>query len=348
MRYNGIIILLVFCLTLLLLTGRIVNAVIPETTSGNLENQENTEEPIIENTEEPGKWSGLGMGGIFSSTQAQKLSYLDILIANGFTEFRTAIPDYHNTGWVDDAKWVQQQVIAKGGKSIWGVCAIDLTAANWGDYRTAILSAAQWAQDNGVYEFQLGNEEEDWIDGTTLTLSQLIANLKSVATEVQGIFTNGNVSYSCFHENIDDWVTAGKGDIDILASNIYKEWGAHIPQPWEDEIDTLVDAFGTDGTYLTEFGPNSSSLDSYSTDEAAQAAAVTEMIEYIKASGMTRAYYYCWKDDGKYHFGVVKADGTYRLLWNQALLNTGPVESTTVPTKTTTISLPDTIALIQK
>ncbi len=36
------------------------------------------------------------------------------------------------------------------------------------------------------------------------------------------------------------------------------------------------------------------------------------MIDYIKASGMTRAYYFHWKGDQ----GAVKDDGTYRLLWD--------------------------------
>jgi len=44
----------------------------------------------------------------------------------------------------------------------------------------------------------------------------------------------------------------------------------------------------------------------------------------------------------------MKDDGTYRLLWNQALLNTELVKFATVPTKTTTISLPGTIALIPR
>ncbi|GAH50078.1 unnamed protein product, partial [marine sediment metagenome] len=113
---------------------------------------------------------------------------------------------------------------------------------------------------------------------------------------------------------------------------------------WKTDITKLVNAFGADGTYITEFNLSWSSLDDYSTDEAIQAAALTEMIEYIKASCITRALYYAWKSD---EFGVVKDDGTYRLLWNQALLNTGSVKSTIVPAKTATISLPNTIALIQ-
>lgn len=69
------------------------------------------------------------------------------------------------------------------------------------------------------------------------------------------------------------------------------------------------------------------------------------MIDYIKASGITRAIYHMWKHP-TIAFGVVKDDGTYRLLWNQALLNSGSVKFATVPTTTITISLPDTIALL--
>jgi hypothetical protein len=143
-------------------------------------------------------------------------------------------------------------------------------------------------------------------------------------------------------------VAVGKGDIDLLTSNIYMKWGKGSSYPWKSMIDALVGAFGTDGTYLTEFAPNSKGLNYYSKDESVQTTAVIEMIKYVKASGINRALWYCWKDDGDARFGVVKADGTYRLLWKQALLNSGSEESIDVPTKTTTISLPDTITIITK
>ena len=334
MRKINIIILLVLCLTLLLLSGCVVNTVIPETAIGNLGNQENTEEPVIEDTEKPGtespqKWAGLTG---FAAWYDHINYYADIWLANGFDEWRT-LRNYLNTTEVNASKAAVIAGNAKGLKAIWGVStnSIIITAANWADFRAAILDAAQWAQDNGVYEFQIGNEEEGKVDGTTITVAQLIANLKSVATDVQAIFTRGDVSYSCYHENIDDWVSAGKGDIDILASNVYMGWGAHIPIDWENEIDTLVGAFGTGGTYITEFSLNCSGLEYYSEDEAVQATAVTEMIECIKASGIERALFYCWQDYPGGLFGVVKDDGTYRLLWDQALLNKGSVESTTVP-----------------
>jgi hypothetical protein len=351
LRKINIIILLVLCLTLLLLTGCRLNTVISETTSGNLENQENTKEPVIVDTEESGtvyplKWSGLTG---FTAWHEQVEGSVDTWLANGFTETRS-VRDYTNTAEVNGSKAAVIADNAKGLKFIWGVCSdgTTITSTNWADFKQAILDAAQWAQDNGVYEFQIGNEEEYHVDGTTMTIAGIIANLKSVATEVKQIFTNGNVSYSCWQNTIDDWAAVGKGDIDILASNVYMGGDGYYDNGWETRITNLVNAFGVDGTYITEFAPSYSSLYDYSTDEAVQAAAVTEMIEYIKASGIERALFYCWQDYTDGLFGVVKADGTYRLLWNQALLNTGPVESTTVPTKTTTISLPDTIAFIPK
>ena len=383
MRYIGIIILLVLCLTLLLLTGCVVNPVIPETAIGNLGNQENTEEPVIENTEEPVIenteepvienteepvienteepviWSGLGAMLFSTSDNIRSLSssfdnQVDTLIDNGFTQLRMEITYWADTGAVAISKSAITLAVSKGAEVIWGVGAAPatLTSTNWPTFRQGILDAAQWAQDNGVYEFQIGNEEELHNDDTTLTDAQLRTNLKAVATEVQAIFTNGNISYSCAQNSVNSWVDIGKGDIDILAANEYMGEYSFNNNGWKTDIANLLNAFGSDGTYLTEFSLSSVSLDTYSTDEAIQAAGVIEMIDYIKASGMTRAFFFCYYDDtrpfGPEGFGVLKNDGNYRLLWDQAILNSGSVKFATVPTKTTTISLPNTIALIPK
>jgi len=311
---------------------------------------------VIENTEDPGtvypqKWSGLGMGLFSTENSSEFDEYVDILLANGFTELRIGLPDYTDATYITQTKAAIIRAVAKGAEVIWGVCSGEniITDESWPDFRAAILETAQWAQDNGVYEFLIGNEEEMKVDGTTMTVTQLIANLKEVAVEVKQIFTNGNVSYSCWAAKIDDWITAGKGDLDILASNIYMGGEGSYDNYWKTLITNLVNAFGIDGTYLTEFAPSWSGIDDFSTDEAVQAAAVTEMIEYIEASGITRALYYCWKDPlHLLGFGILKDDGTYSLLWNQALLDTGTVKFATVPTTTTTISLPATIALIPR
>ena len=218
------------------------------------------------------------------------------------------------------SKAAVKRAVAKGAKVIWGVSAhsgynpdYTMTSSNWPTYRQAILDAAQWAQDNGVYEFQLGNEEEWYIDGTTLTVEQLITNLKSVATEVQAIFTRGNVSYTLNDSHISNWISAGKGDIDLLGVHIY-QGGTTFNDYWKTEINNLVNAFGS-SAYLSEFNLSYTSLDYYSEDEAVQAAGITEMIDYIKDSGMTRAFYFCYNEDS-YDLSVLKNDGTYRKLWD--------------------------------
>ena len=350
MKKISIIILLMICLSSLLLTGCEEIGITPEIDSENSEYQVDTEDP---GTESPQKWSGLGIGlfseGKSAKTASQFDNNVDELLANGFTELRIDIPDYQDNSQMTPSKVAVKRAIAKGAKVIWGVSsnsfnnlAHTITDKNWSKFRQAILDAAQWAQDNEVYEFQLGNEEELHIDGTTMTITGIITNLKSVATDAQEIFTNGNVSYSCWQGSIDDWITAGKGDIDILASNVYIGGeGYYSGNEWETRITNLVNAFGVDGTYITEFAPSYSSLEDYSTDEAVQAIAVAEMIEYIKASGIERAFYFCYQNDD---FGVMKFDGGYRQLWSQALLNEGPVKSTTVPATTK----PDTIAFMPK
>jgi len=367
MRYIGIIILIVLCLILLLLTGCIVNTVNAETVIENIENQkdfnqssnnfqssstgsvqEPTEEPETENSQE---WSGLGICLHGVDNLPELYDDVDTLLANGFTQIRIHTPTYTNSNALTLSKTAVLHTVAKGVQVIWGITGgeVPITAANWAAHRQAILDAAQWSQDNGVYEFLLGNEETAHVDGTTMTVAQIIINLKSVATDVQAIFTNGNVSYSCWGAKIDDWITAGKGDIDILPSNLYMGGNGSYDDGWKTLITNLVNAFGVDGTYLTEFGPSWSGLDDYSEDEAVQAAAVTEMIEYIKASGMTRALFFTYRDTSWLSgFGARKSDGTYRLLWNQALLNSGSIKSITVPAKTAKISLPDTIALMPK
>ena len=297
-----------------------------------------------------GKWSGLGMGLFSTYVTSDFDEHIDDLLANGFTELRIDIPDYQDTLWLAQSKAAVKRAVAKGVKVIWGVSSnalnntdYTITAKNWSTFRQAILDAAQWAQANRVFEFQLGNEEEFHVDGDTMTEAQIITNLKSVATEIKAIFTRGKVSYSCAHNYISEWIATGKGNIDILASNVYMG-GTTFDDTWKTEIDYLVNAFGADSTYITEFNLSYRGLDYYSTDETVQAAALTEMIEYIKASGMTRAFYFCYQSD---NFGALKTDGTYRLLWNQALLSSESAKFATVPTKATTISLPNTVAFIQ-
>ncbi|MHB8277216.1 MAG: hypothetical protein ACYDIA_06145 [Candidatus Humimicrobiaceae bacterium] len=344
-----------------------------------------------------GKWSGLGMGIFSTITTLTFDGYVDTLLASGFTELRVDIPNYQDTNWLAQSKAAVIRAIAKGAKVTWGVSSYNtsnpdytITTENWPAFRQAILNNAKWAQDNGVYEFQLGNEEdmhiwrhpisitrtnnvatatfkedhrftadnpviiwgagpEDFnaysatptritVTGTktftyasvgsdgavsnpsrtfigNISENTIEANIKAVATEVQGIFTRGNVSYTSADPYfMDKWHALGRGDIDILAWNVYTNQDGS----WQNYITNMINWWGPEHSYITEFNLNYNSLNDYSTNEAEQAAGLASMIEYIQAAGVTRANYFVYKAEG---FGALKGDGTYRLLWQDAITN---------------------------
>ena len=340
MRYVGIIklLVLILSLTLLSLNGYIVNIAISESTGGNLENQENAEEP--------GKWSGLEMcfEDVYDTENFD--FYFDELLANGFTQIRIHIADAFHSKNVDITKEAALAAMAKGFNVLWGAGSsrTTLTAANWNSYVNAVKGYAAWAEANGVYEFLIGNEEERHNDDTTLTDAQLRTNLRALATSVQSIFTKGDVGYSNSCEFLSDWLIEGRGEIDQLSWMVYMD-----ETNWKTNIDSIIAAFGTNHTYINEFNLDSGGYSYYSLDEAIQAAGISKMLKYIKASGITRAFFFCYTIPPWYEedtFEVLKEDGTYRLLWRQALLNSGSEESTTVAKTTTKYLLPDTIALL--
>jgi hypothetical protein len=109
---------------------------------------EDTEDPETENSQ---KWSGLtGFVEWYGSVSGAA----DTWLANGFTEIRD-LRNYQDTINVNGSKAAVIAANAKGLKFIWGVSAQSITAENWPTFRQAILDAAQWAQDNDVYEFRI-------------------------------------------------------------------------------------------------------------------------------------------------------------------------------------------------
>jgi hypothetical protein len=339
-----------------------------------------------------GNRPGLGMGLFSTSDTSTFDGYIDTLLASGFTELRIDIPNYQDANWLAQSKAAVKRAVAKGANVIWGVSSYNksnsdytITAENWPAFRQAILDNAQWAQENGVYEFQLGNEEDMHIwrhpisitranniatvtfeedhgftagnpviiwgadpedfnaysanpvmitvtgaktftypsagaDGSianpsgtfigNISEATIEANIKAVATDVQAIFTRGNVSYTTSDSYfMDKWHALGIGDIDLLAWNIYANM-----DNWQASITNMINWWGSEHSYITEFNLNYNSLNDYSADEAVQAEGLASMIDYIYSSGVTRANYFVYKAEG---FGALKGDGTYRLLWSK-------------------------------
>jgi hypothetical protein len=270
------------------------------------------------------KWSGLGMDMFTVWDDEDMDTELDILSANGFEYLRLDLPDWDDDEWLAESKEGVIAAVGKGFKVIWGVSAFSagtLTTSNWSDFSDAVLAAALWAQNNGVYEFQIGNEVNNAIDGITILDSDIPGLMRTIATSAQAIFTNGNISYSIGPWELNNvWDGESRGDIDIIAMNVYR--GTPESTDWEDDIDLLISNWGLEHCYITEFNLNPTSIATYSADTDVQAQATSEMIEYFKTAGITRAHYFYWKADA---MGVRNADGSYKeKIWNILLTSGAP------------------------
>jgi len=274
-----------------------------------------------------GKWSGLEMCYEDIHKEDYEINaHLDQLVAAGFTQIRLYQPDWSNAYDIGRIKAVSLLIIAKGLKVVTGLTSdvTELTSTNWSDYVTAMQSFATWAQANGVHEVQLGNHLEFYVDGITLTVAQLRINIKALATSIQSIFTNGDVSYSTTVDlagNLAAWIALGYGDLDSIGWMIYLNSGTGTS--WMTNIDAIYAEWGAK-SYIVEWNLDAAGYEYYSEDEEVQAAVITEMVNYIKASGIPRAFFYVYSQMGESdsEWAALKNDDTYRLLW-WSLLDSG-------------------------
>lgn len=262
------------------------------------------------------KWPGLGMS-MFSPWDSQILQgRLNILNNNGFKYLRMDIPDWNVSEDISYSKLGVQAAVLIGFKVIWGVSSngTTLTTSNWSDFTDAVKAAALWAQNNEVYEFQIGNEEDYHVDDITISGDDVPGLMRTLATEVKAIFINGNISCSVGDWSIlNRWNTETRGDIDIIAMNVYK--GTPVSTTWEDAVDELVSHFGNQHCYITEFNIHNTNISSYSQDEDIQAEATKEMIDYFLSSNIYRAFYFQFNDDG---MGCQNDDGSFKeKIWDE-------------------------------
>lgn len=265
----------------------------------------------------------LGMNVCATSDNKYQLSdflgkQIDDLLYSGFTNIRTGLFNWNSDSAIAREKEAILLIVSKGAYCIAGVSsgAVTLTSINWASYCNKTLELAQWAQDNGVSEFQIGNEEETH---TSINQATLRNNIRKLATDVKKVFKR-NVSYSLVGDTkwINPWLLEGKGDLDLLAFNCYRG-GIEFGDMWKELVDKMTAKFGNE-MYISEFSVSGRSLSSWSVDEAVQANGIQEMLEYFKAKSVPRAIFYDYYDDPRpwnpAGFGALKTDRTYRKLWD--------------------------------
>lgn len=258
---------------------------------------------------------------------SQDINYFNSI---GVRSIRPHIPYYTDsestlTSWRNCAKAFHDA----GFWVTYGLSAGSIGSSTWDALSAAILTEAELCQQSNVCDdFEIGNEYElHLVDGWT-TATNLIPVLKTLATSVQSVFTSGTVSYSLSQGQENNWISAGKGDIDYLGLNtygVYKSSRYVDPASYQSAITNMHNAFGNSGSYISEFNIDfdGTRMDAVAAKHELSRAELSNMINYIKNKGYTKAllFQYCppYDSEGAAKHYTVYNDRSFRYMWNAVI-----------------------------
>lgn len=119
---------------------------------------------------------------------------------------------------VDVTKTLAILAKTKGLITIWGVCTGGSvsTVTQWNAYLASLNGYAQWANDNGVDYFSLGNEEEFQITPSTVQ-----SGIRTKAAQLKALYPSLKLTYATAAEPA--WISAwsNTGSLDSVGFNLY-------------------------------------------------------------------------------------------------------------------------------
>lgn len=238
-------------------------------------------------------WSGSGInyGHVDSGyTDSQIILDLNLLYDKGFRRIRVAHPTYSVLGLYTVQKNIINIALSKGFYVSWGLtCVNPFSDVQWAEYKTEVKTVASWAQSlrNSNFEYSIGNEEELHNDGSNApTDSTVRSDIKTLATEVQAIYTIGPITYQTDEGNIGAWNSLGKGDLDYLGFNVYNT----LPN-FAYNISLIYSYFGANA-YISEWNDQTG----YNTtnDEDLFDKNIKNRMAIIRANNIPYAYFFTY------------------------------------------------------
>lgn len=299
-------------------------------------------------------WSGLGVN--YKAAQANWTADIAYFNSIGLNTIRPALYATPAAGWavgtpnpagsVSDinAYWrlCAQTFKTAGFYVTWGNAAPEggsgaglLTATRWTQFHDGVIAEATYLKNQGIVfdDFNIGNELEAFVDGSTITVSQLQDNVKQLATDIKAISGWNNlmpISYSTadFSDTTyASWISKGLGNLDFIsihqyASNTTAQNYIYQNHGGISSMAAIIAAF-PGKVYVSEFGLEASNarLLLYTPEQLRYY--MKKMYPQIIASGVPRAIVYSWvgnlnADD---LFAMKNMDGSYNPAWDVLLGN---------------------------
>lgn len=292
-------------------------------------------------------WQGLGVN--YKGARANWPADATYLKSVGVTTIRPSLSSFPNSAytagsqgevigsiewWRQCAEYFQSQgfIVVYGIARVTGVSGtFDATA--WATYRANVLADAAYNQSIGFEPdfYQIGNEIEGIINNTTYTQTQLISDLKTLATDLQPyISANTKLVYSTYDLSstmFDNWVSDGRGDIDVLGGNVYAQTstnGKGFIFGDMGRLGLMIKTFGAEHFILTEFGITGNAAEYAAARQSNRARIMKHIYAGIRELGFTTAiaYSYVGYLNGDNDFALKNTDGTFDVQWG-ILLNDG-------------------------
>jgi len=274
-------------------------------------------------------------GGVYNTAQINE--DLEKMWDMGIRKLRIASSNYTYTAGVNTSKTLALAAKARGFYIIWGVSHPPgtLSDAGWAAYTSEVNSAADWAEINGVDEFNIGNELE-YLETTYTILTNSVSKIKTMATDVKTHFSR-IVSYAMAQSSKEyqgapsGWIASGKGDIDLLGYNIYGDNGLTIAQgktQFETRITDLYTAFGA-GLYISEWNIGTGTL--WGASDTERGVIITERLDFMLGLGISVFYFFTFRWDNagtndKLYFPAILGS-IYRSWINKILILNVPIRS---------------------
>mgnify|MGYP001578134540 CR=1 FL=1 len=287
-------------------------------------------------------WNGLGVN--YKAKQSEWASDASYFQSIGMKNLRIHIPstptpwsEAQNKVWRDCANyfvnagfWVTTGVSAPNG-----TVSGNLTATRYAEYALSVIEEAKYLQANNIKlgAFCIGNELEGVVDGTTLTIPQVITNLRQLATDVKAVYTLSPITYSCYDRFLttyDQWITQGLGGLDLLGiqpyGNIHSSTNSNsVRLGGYAVIQKMIVAFGADKCYISEFNLEANDTNLQKIPDEIRVVEMRKKYAFIKSLGFTKALVYSWVgyNNANNQFAMKNMDGSFNSMWDVLLTDNG-------------------------
>jgi hypothetical protein len=144
---------------------------------------------------------------------------LEELKQSNILGIRVAMAPFDNTT-VPLTQRIAVEAKRRGFTVMWGVGVgtPNVTLTRWNDFLASFLIYADWAYQNNIDYLAIGNEEEIKVDGITLTVTRVRADILALAASIKARVPI-KVIYATDQLNIPNWTETGA--LDKIGFNIY-------------------------------------------------------------------------------------------------------------------------------